>query len=212
MKTITKITLGIIFVLLVLILIFSFNFNKLTGHVVKENTKVRIGYLPIVQGLPLYMAIEKGYFKDSGIDVEAIKFDSPNQIVDALMQNNLDFGSPIDNSDDYITSKSEFSNKTISKKGDLIKEIVYSTALGITGVADYKNPGKLKIYAVAGGTEEVPNENLMVPIDSNLTSIKDLKGKKLGILAGTIQWRTITREVLAQNGLDMDKDVTIVEL
>jgi ArsR family transcriptional regulator len=36
------------------------------------------------------------------------------------------FSNPIiDNSDDYITSKSEFSNKTISKKGDLIKEIVY---------------------------------------------------------------------------------------
>jgi Ser-tRNA(Ala) deacylase AlaX len=31
----------------------------------------------------------------------------------------------IENSDNYVTSKSEFSNKTISKKGDLIKEIVY---------------------------------------------------------------------------------------
>jgi hypothetical protein len=33
----------------------------------------------------------------------------------------------IENSDNYVTSKSEFSNKTISKKGDLIKEIVYKT-------------------------------------------------------------------------------------
>ncbi len=31
----------------------------------------------------------------------------------------------IENSDNYITSKSEFSNKTISKKGNLIKKIVY---------------------------------------------------------------------------------------
>jgi hypothetical protein len=42
---------------------------------------------------------------------------------------NCVFNSTIDNSDDYITSKSEFSNKTISKKGDLIKEIVYNYTL-----------------------------------------------------------------------------------
>ena len=148
----------------------------------KEEAKViRIGDLPVVQGLPLYVAIEKGYFKDAGINVERIKFEAPNQIVDALLQDKIDFGSP-------------------------------SIALGITGIAVFKNPGKLKIYAVSGGRIENPNENLLVHKNSDVKSWEELKGKKLGILGGSIQWRTITRELLNKHGLEMDKDITVVEL
>lgn len=149
-----------------------------------ETAKVRIGNLPIIHGLPLYVALEKGYFKDAGLDVELVKFEAPNQIIDALLQDQIDFGDG-------------------------------STALGITGIANYKNPNKILVWAVSGETGDNAGENLIVPIDSSITSttsIKELKGKRLGINAGTIQWRTITREILTQNGLDMDKDVTIVEL
>jgi len=142
---------------------------------------IRIGDLPVVHGLPLYVALEKGYFEQEGLQVERVRFDAPNQIIDALLQDKIDLGSP-------------------------------SLALGITGIANSKNPGKLKIYAVSGGSDTNPNENLLVPLDSTINSIEDLKGKKLGILGGTIQWRTITRELLAQHGLGMDKDVIIVEL
>ncbi len=142
---------------------------------------VKIGYLPVVQGLPLYLALEKGYFKEAGLNVQVTKMDAPNQLIDALMQEQLDFGPP-------------------------------SIAMGITGVADYKNPDKLKIYAVGGGTKDFPNENLLVPIDSTLTKISDLKGKKLGILAGTIQWRSIAKYILEKNNLQADTDVTLVEL
>ncbi|HIH47711.1 TPA: ABC transporter substrate-binding protein, partial [Candidatus Woesearchaeota archaeon] len=125
---------------------------------------IRIGDLPVVHGLPLYVALEKGYFEQEGLQVERVRFDAPNQIIDALLQDKIDLGSP-------------------------------SLALGITGIANSKNPGKLKIYAVSGGSDANPNENLLVPLDSTINSIEDLKGKKLGILGGTIQWRTITREL-----------------
>jgi len=168
-----------IFILLVAIVAGT----NATGFAVKskETNTVRIGYLPVVQGLPFYYATEKGYFNDAGLDVELTKFEAPNQIIDALLQDNLDLGAT-------------------------------STALGITGIADYKNPGKLKIYAVAGGDLDSPNEILLVSPNSTITSINDLKGKKLGILGGSIQWRTITRYMLAQNNLEMDKDVIVVEL
>lgn len=45
-----------------------------------------------------------------------------------------------------------------------------------------------------------------------MTSIKDLKGKKLSIPAGTIQWQTIAREILSQENLGYDTDVKIVEV
>lgn len=143
--------------------------------------KVKIANLPVIQGLPLYLAIEKGYFKDAGIEVEMVKFEAPNQIIDALLQGQVDLTSP-------------------------------SGAMGITGVADFKNPGKLKIYAAGGGTNVIQNDAILVKNDSPIKSIQDLKGKKLGIIAGSIQWRTIARDVLAKNNLVANKDVLLVEV
>ena len=143
-------------------------------------TKIRIGDWPAVNGLPEYLALEKGYFKEAGLDVERVKFETPSQLIDASLQGKIDFGTAM--------------------------------ALGITAIVDQKNPGKLKVFAVSGGTKNATNESLIVPISSSISSFKDLRGKKLGIPAGTIQWRTIARDLLAINGLDMDKDLEIVEL
>jgi len=55
------------------------------------------------------------------------------------------------------------------------------------------------------------SEGLLVRKDSVLTSVKDLKGKKLGILP-SIQWRTIAKDMLVQEGLIADTDVIMVEL
>lgn len=62
--------------------------------------KVRIGYLPIAAGLPLFVAIDKGYFKEAGFDVELTRFASSNDLgtaattgqVDALMPFALNAG------------------------------------------------------------------------------------------------------------------------
>lgn len=174
-----KTIIGLIIAVLVIGGAWYFVSNKQEAKL--ETTKVKIANLPVVHGLPLYVAIEKGYFKDAGLEIEVVKFEAPNQIIDAIMTGQVDLTSP-------------------------------SGALGITGIANFKNPGKLKVYAVSGGTSGNSGANFIVPVNSTLSSLSDLRGKKLGILAGTIQWRTITREILEKNGLDMDKDLTIVEL
>ncbi len=51
---------------------------------VEAPAKVKIGYLPAAQALPVFVAMEKGYFKEAGLDVEAVKFDAPNQIIDSF--------------------------------------------------------------------------------------------------------------------------------
>ncbi len=174
MLTKKTIIIGLIIVIAI-VLITIMAFPK------EETNTIKVGYLPVIQGLPWYLAIEKGYFKEEGINIEFTKFEAPNLIIDALLQEKLDFSST-------------------------------SGATGITGIAEYKNPGKLKIYGIAGGYIENQNEAIMISIDSNIKSIVELKGKKLGILAGTIQWRTIAKEILLQNELDFDKDLTIIEL
>lgn len=177
-----KIIIGLATTVLILCSWYVFSTQKQTEKTTKaEVTRVKMGDLSIIHGLPFYVATEKGYFKEEGVEVERIKFEAPNQIVDALLSGSIDFGSP-------------------------------TVALGITGIANHKNPGKIKVYMVNGEKGEHSGENLVVPTNSNITNISDLRGKKLGILAGTIQWKTITREILAQNGLNMDTDLTIVEL
>jgi NitT/TauT family transport system substrate-binding protein len=47
--------------------------------------KLRIGYWPIAAGLPFYSAIELGYFKEAGLDVEPLKFAGAQQVMEAVL-------------------------------------------------------------------------------------------------------------------------------
>ena len=155
-------------------------FNKQAEGI--QPVTVKFGHLPIVWNLPLYAAIEKGYFAEAKIVPEMVEFQSPNQMIDAVISGQLDFTAP-------------------------------GGPLGIPAVADYKNPGKMKIYAISGEESlDAVGDSIIVPVNSKITSLSQLRGKKLGIPAGSIQWQTIAREILAKSGLDMDKDLFIVEL
>lgn len=140
-----------------------------------------MGSLPVIHGLPVYLAIEKGYFKEAGIELQLIKMEAPNQIIDGIMQGTLDFTST-------------------------------SGPAGISAVADYKNPGKLKLYALSGGTKLSTGEMLLIPTNSSITKISELKGKKLGIIGGSIQWKILAKYMLEVNGLKADEEVTLVEI
>lgn len=52
--------------------------------------KVRIGYWPIAAGLPFYAAIELGYFKEAGLDVEPLKFAGAQQVMEAVLSGRSD--------------------------------------------------------------------------------------------------------------------------
>ena len=47
--------------------------------------RIVIGYWPITGSLPLYLALEKGYFKEAGLNVEATKFGGAQQVVEGLI-------------------------------------------------------------------------------------------------------------------------------
>ena len=52
--------------------------------------KIRIGYWPIAAGLPFYAAIEKGYFKEAGLEVEPLKFAAAQQVMEAMLSGRSD--------------------------------------------------------------------------------------------------------------------------
>ncbi|MAG12335.1 hypothetical protein CL630_00805 [bacterium] len=145
-------------------------------------TKIRVVDLPVVAALPFYIALEKGYFKDAGLDIEYTKLNSPNLIIDALLSEQAD-----------ITST--------------------SGAMGIAGLASFRKPGSIEIYAASGAREDgiFRTESLMVKKNSEINSFADMKGKKMGILPG-IQWITISTHLLSSHNLKVGIDVEIIEL
>lgn len=52
--------------------------------------KIRIGYWPIAAGLPFYTAIERGFFKDAGLDVEPLRFAGAQQVMEAVLADRAD--------------------------------------------------------------------------------------------------------------------------
>ena len=55
-----------------------------------QGTRIRIGYWPVSAGLPFFAAVEKGYFKDAGLDVEPMKFAAAQQIMEAMLAGRCD--------------------------------------------------------------------------------------------------------------------------
>jgi NitT/TauT family transport system substrate-binding protein len=56
----------------------------------QQGVKVRVGYWPIAAGLPFYAAVEKGFFKDAGLNVEALKFAGAQQVMEGMLADRCD--------------------------------------------------------------------------------------------------------------------------
>ena len=52
--------------------------------------KLRIGFWPVAAGLPFFAAVDKGYFKEAGLDVEPIKFAGAQQVMEAMLSGRSD--------------------------------------------------------------------------------------------------------------------------
>ena len=152
------------------------------GSVTPVPERVKIAYLPVVHSLPLYLALEKGYFAEEGLEVETITFEAPNQLIDSLLSGQAHIG---------ISAATGIIAVSQTKKPESLK------IFGVSGA----ERGKV-------GTR---NEAFLVGRDSTVASIADLRGKKLGVLPG-IQWRTIARDILSRHGIQSEQDITLVEL
>ncbi|HEX9811058.1 MAG TPA: ABC transporter substrate-binding protein [Burkholderiales bacterium] len=153
-----------------------------TSAQTQKPEKVVASWLPIMQTMAYYVALEEKLFEKAGIEIDSKMFQNPNQIIDSLVSGQADFGPP-------------------------------GAAAGIAVLAESRYPGTFKVFGLQGGGIKVNliNDGLIVKNDSTITSFKDLRGKSLGHLPG-IQWRTISRFIVRQNGLDPDKDVRLQEI
>jgi len=77
-------------ILFSILLLLVFSLPTCSKKQPEGKVPVRIGYLNIVASLPLFVAEEKGFFKDEGIQYEATVIATSNQLVDAIVAGNLD--------------------------------------------------------------------------------------------------------------------------
>jgi NitT/TauT family transport system substrate-binding protein len=144
--------------------------------------KVVVSWLPIMQTTAFYVALEEKLFEKAGIEVEAVKFQSPNQIIESLVSGRADVGAPGAAAGITVLAEAQFPGTF--------------KVFGLQG-------GGIKVNRI--------NDGLIVANDSTISSFADLKGKSLGHLPG-VQWRTISRHMVRAAGLDPDKDVALKEL
>jgi len=130
--------------------------------------KIRIGYWPVAAGLPFYAAVEKGYFKEAGLDVEALKFAGAQQVMEAMLAGRCDGSSN-------------------------------GTGSGNLGVGEIASPGLFKIIATNPSNAKYVLDQFLVPKDSPVKTLADLKGKRVASGPG-IQNKTLAIAVLERAG------------
>src|SRR5258707_759010 len=130
--------------------------------------KIRIGYWPVAAGLPFFAAIEKGYFKEAGLDVEPIKFAGAQQGMEAMLSGRSD-GS---------------SNGTGSAN---------------LAIGEIAQPGLFKIFATNPSNVKHVLDEFLLPKDSPIKSLAELKGKRVASGPG-IQNVTLAKTMLERAG------------
>lgn len=145
----------------------------------EEQMTMDVGYLPVLVNLPLFVALEEGYFEKYNLDVTVHEAQSPNHVMEAIVAGNLD-GAGI-------------------------------LAFPLLFAAQEKYPGEFKIFATTDETKEGYVASLIVSETSDIASIEDLKGKKIGVYTGIVQVLFL-KSIIAGMGFDPEKDVEIIQI
>ena len=130
--------------------------------------KIRVGYWPVAAGLPFFAAIEKGYFKEAGLDVEPLKFAGAQQVMEAMLSGRSD-GS------------------------------ANGTGSANLAIGEIAQPGLFKIFATNPSNAKYVLEEFLLPKDSPIKQMAELKGKRVASGPG-IQNVTLAKTMLERAG------------
>ncbi len=67
--------------------------TKTAAHVAAASTTLKVGENGLIQDVPLFIAIERGYFKEQGLTVEPVKFNNSGEQMAPLGTGQIDIGS-----------------------------------------------------------------------------------------------------------------------
>ncbi|HLH25740.1 MAG TPA: ABC transporter substrate-binding protein [Chloroflexota bacterium] len=153
------------------------------GAALPQAAHVRLGVVGIVAGAGYYLAIEKGYFAEQGLDVEAIPFATTADETAPLAAGQLDVGAG-------ATSAGLFN--AIARGVDI-------KLVADEGHTEAGRPGSALVVRRAAADA------------GQLRDVADLRGRRIAIASTSIGVVTDLRGYLARGGLTLD-DVTLEQM
>ena len=72
--------------------IFLYLLLSLTAGARADDTQIKVGVLRLSSSAPVFIAQDKGYFRDAGLDVELKFFDAAQPVAVAVVSGDIDFG------------------------------------------------------------------------------------------------------------------------
>ena len=143
--------------------------NKTSDSAVDESNKVRVGYVGLTCEAPIFTAVEKGFFKEEGLDVSLVKCDWKNY-KDVLALGGYDV--------------------THHLVMYFLKPIEQGLDVKFTGGI---HRGCLRVQA---------------GVMSSIRTVKDLRGKRIGVPGMGTPPFIFANRVLGANGIDASKEIT----
>lgn len=148
---------------------------SITGRSI-ENTNqkqtVKIGYRAHILYLPAYVAYTKGYFSDQGLNAELVKFESTNDLVNALLAGHIDAGIGGVNTNVVFTILLKDPNALIIfGTADMPKDANYILTRknsGIHSVKDLEN----KTFGTISGTAGVSIAKIILESEDIVNAVK----------------------------------------
>lgn len=157
--------------------------GTLAGAQAQDEKVVRVGTTNLTSDIGLYLADKKGYFKDEGLKVELIRFDSGAKMIAPLGSGELDAGAGAASAGLYNAVNRGLKLKIIADKGTNLKDYSYKS---LTVRKDLIDSGAFK-------------------------SLADLKGKKVAVVAKGAADESVIHQALLKAGLQ-DSDIELVYL
>jgi NitT/TauT family transport system substrate-binding protein len=149
---------------------------------VSAQARVKVGVLKLTSSAPIFVGVEKGFFKEFGVEPELVYFQAAAPIATALAAGQLDVG-----------------------------------ATGLTAALYNIVLGGEQLWIVADKGREWPGYPLVAIVvqkelwDAGLRSVKDLKGRRIGVTQLGSTFHFHIGNILEKDGLTL-ADVKIVPL
>ena len=148
----------------------------------KEKTKVSLGMLRLTSSAPLFIAMDKGFFAEEGIDIDAQWFDAAHPIAVSTASSKVDVGAT------GITAS-------------LYNMAANGQKLGIVADTGREQKG-YSSSALLIATDEY---------NAGVKTLKDIKGKRIGITQKGSTFHYMLGRMLESQGMSLN-DVEIVPL
>lgn len=163
-------------------LVVLFIFGSLSNGVSEELVKLKVAYLPYISYSPIFIALEEGYFREQGLEIELVTFRGSGLSIPALASGNLDVSADSTGANLFAAVARGLKIKIVADKGHLDGRCNYGAIMV-----------RKKLYE-----------------SGEVRSIEQLKGRKVALQPIPV-WGYVYEKILNEGNLTLE-DIEIVRM